>query len=135
MEHACYIGPMSRPIAWYREFVPCKPLHADVYAIFSFVPGSSLPSPHRPVRCEIPFRDPTFCSPQFADGHVSMLFELGHTCGTDGRWRRDDLAPGEPSGVEGDPGRASAELGRLGVELIIARTVPAIRESIDTSRR
>jgi creatinine amidohydrolase len=49
--------------------------------------------------------------------------------------RRDDLAPGEPSGVEGDPGRASAELGRLGVELIITQTVPAIRESIDKSRR
>jgi hypothetical protein len=31
------------------------------------------------VPCEIPFHDPTSCSPQFADGHVSMLFELGHT--------------------------------------------------------
>jgi AraC-like DNA-binding protein len=45
------------------------------------------------MRCEIPFHDPTFCSPQFADGHVSMLFELGHTCGVDGRWRSDGSAP------------------------------------------
>lgn len=49
--------------------------------------------------------------------------------------RRDDLAPGESSGVEGDPERAGAELGRLGVELIITRTVSAIRESINKSRR
>ncbi len=93
MEPACYTQAMLRPIAWYREFVPCQALHADVYAIFSFVSGSSVPPPHRSMRCEIPFRDPTFCSPQFADGHVSMLFELGHTCGVDGQWRSDSSAP------------------------------------------
>jgi creatinine amidohydrolase len=38
--------------------------------------------------------------------------------------------PPETSGVSGDPGRASAELGRLGVELIVTRTVEAIRKSI-----
>jgi AraC-like DNA-binding protein len=80
-------------MAWYREFVPCQALHADVYAIFSFVPGSSSLPPHPSLRYEIPFHDPTFCSPQFADGHVSMLFELGHTCGVDGRWRSDGSAP------------------------------------------
>ena len=93
MEPACYTEPMSRPVAWYREFVPCKALQPDVYGIFSFVPGSSSPPPQRSMRCEIPFRDPTFCSPQFADGHVSMLFELGHTCGVDGCWRTDRSAP------------------------------------------
>ena len=93
MEPACYTEPMPRPIAWYREFVPCKALHADVSAIFSFVPGSSSPPPYRSMRCEIPFHDPTFCSPQFADGHVSMLFELGHTCGVDGHWRCDAPPP------------------------------------------
>jgi AraC-like DNA-binding protein len=97
---------MPGPIAWYREFVPCQALHADVYAIFSFVPGSSSPPPHRSMRCEIPFRDPTFCSPQFADGHVSMLFELGHTCGVDGHWRRDGAAPrGSVTGPMSEVGR------------------------------
>ena len=42
-------------------------------------------------------------------------------------------APGAVSGVEGDPRRASAELGRLGVDLIVSRTVAAIKES--TTRR
>lgn len=49
--------------------------------------------------------------------------------------RRDDLGPGEATGVEGDPRRASAELGRLGVELIVARTVDAIRDSINQRSR
>jgi creatinine amidohydrolase len=43
---------------------------------------------------------------------------------------RAGQAPAADSGVEGDPRRASAELGRLGVELIISRTVAAIKESI-----
>lgn len=42
---------------------------------------------------------------------------------------RDDRAPAPATGVGGDPRRASAELGRLGVELIVARTVDAIRQS------
>jgi len=33
-------------------------------------------------------------------------------------------------GVDGDPTRAAAELGRLGVEVIVPRTVEAIRKSI-----
>src|SRR5262249_47806452 len=41
-------------------------------------------------------------------------------------------APGEPSGVEGDPQRASAELGRLGVDLIVTQSVTAIRKSIES---
>jgi creatinine amidohydrolase/Fe(II)-dependent formamide hydrolase-like protein len=46
---------------------------------------------------------------------------------------RDAQIPGAGSGADGDPRRASAELGRLGVDLIVARTVAAIRES--TNRR
>jgi len=107
MERACYTQPMVRPIAWYREFVPCDALRADVYAMFSFVPGSSSPPAHRSTRCEIPFRDPTFCSPQFADGHVSMLFELGHTCGVDGRWRSDVPPRGSVTGPMSEVGRTS----------------------------
>lgn len=38
-------------------------------------------------------------------------------------------APPGPSGADGDWRRASAELGRLGVDLIVRRTVAAIKES------
>jgi creatinine amidohydrolase/Fe(II)-dependent formamide hydrolase-like protein len=38
--------------------------------------------------------------------------------------------PPEASGVSGDPSRATAELGQLGVEMIVTRTVDAIRKSI-----
>jgi creatinine amidohydrolase/Fe(II)-dependent formamide hydrolase-like protein len=39
-------------------------------------------------------------------------------------------APPGPRGADGDWQRASAELGRLGVELIVSRTVAAIKESL-----
>jgi creatinine amidohydrolase/Fe(II)-dependent formamide hydrolase-like protein len=42
---------------------------------------------------------------------------------------RDAHVPGAGTGAEGDPQRASAELGRLGLDLIVARTVAAIKES------
>lgn len=42
--------------------------------------------------------------------------------------RADRLGPGD--GVDGDPSRATAELGRPGVELIVSRTVDAVRKSI-----
>jgi creatinine amidohydrolase/Fe(II)-dependent formamide hydrolase-like protein len=38
--------------------------------------------------------------------------------------------PSGPSGADGDWRRASAELGNLGIELIVSRTVAAIKESI-----
>lgn len=45
--------------------------------------------------------------------------------------RADRLRPArEGDGVDGDPSRATAELGRAGVELIVTRTVDAIRKSI-----
>jgi len=43
---------------------------------------------------------------------------------------RPGPGPREGSGASGDPSRASAELGQLGVELIVSRTVEAIRKSI-----
>jgi creatinine amidohydrolase len=48
---------------------------------------------------------------------------------------RVEPAAGEASGVEGDPKRASAELGQLGVDLIVSKSVSAIRKSIETSKR
>jgi creatinine amidohydrolase len=48
--------------------------------------------------------------------------------------RSDRLARGAGAtgadGVDGDPSRASAELGRLGEDLIVARTVAAIKQAI-----
>ena len=93
-QSACYTEAVSAPIASYREFRPCEALRDDVYAFFSFVPGPSCAVPRRPLRRAIAFRDATFCSPQFADGHVSMLFELGRTCRQDGVWRDDSRSFG-----------------------------------------
>jgi creatinine amidohydrolase/Fe(II)-dependent formamide hydrolase-like protein len=42
---------------------------------------------------------------------------------------RDAQVPGVGTGVVGDPARATAEIGRLGVELIVARTVAAIKDA------
>ena len=50
--------------------------------------------------------------------------------------REDKLAAptkGAADGVRGDPGHASAELGRLGADLVIEKTVDAIRQA--TARR
>jgi creatinine amidohydrolase len=41
----------------------------------------------------------------------------------------NDGLPGIGTGVDGDPSRASADLGRLGVDLIVSRTVAAIKGS------
>jgi len=48
---------------------------------------------------------------------------------------RVEPVAGEASGLEGDPKRASAELGQLGVDLIVSKSVSAIRKSIETSKR
>jgi YVTN family beta-propeller protein len=45
---------------------------------------------------------------------------------------RSGPKPGPAEGVSGDPRRASAELGRLGVDAIVARTIEAIKR--DTAR-
>jgi AraC-like DNA-binding protein len=86
---------VPQPVAWYREFVPCKALEEYIYALFSFVPGPTAAAADRSLVREVAFRDATFCSPQFADGHVSMVFELGQTCDADGHWYPD------PIGVRG----------------------------------
>ena len=45
--------------------------------------------------------------------------------------RRGRLRPGTAAdGVDGDPTRATAELGRPAAELIVSRTVDAVRKSI-----
>ena len=86
---------MQSPFAWYREFVPCEALRADVYALFSFVPGPAPSSASRPLLREVAFRKTIVCAPQFADGQVSIRFEVGQACDVEGRWRADSNAFGE----------------------------------------
>ena len=43
---------------------------------------------------------------------------------------RSEASRSPADGVSGDPGRASAELGQAGVELIVARTVEAVRKAV-----
>jgi AraC-like DNA-binding protein len=78
---------MSRIVAWYREYLPSEALAADVYAFFSFGSGSLVEPSRRRLLREIAFHDPTFCSPQFADGQVSAVFEFPRICDRDGRWK------------------------------------------------
>jgi len=73
-------------------------LRADVYAFFSFVPGRSRRQTDRPLLRETAFLEPSFCSPRLADGHVSILFELGRRCDADLGWREDGTACGSVTG-------------------------------------
>ena len=65
-------------------------------------------------------------------GRHAGLTDTALMLATDARMvRTDRLAPGrEGDGVDGDPSRATAELGRAGAELIVTRAVEAIRKSI-----
>ena len=91
----CYKTAVQPAVAWYREFVPSEALRADVYAFFSFVPGPALASASRSLLREVAFRKTIVCAPQFADGHVSIRFEVGHACDVEGRWGADSNALGE----------------------------------------
>ena len=90
----CYKTTVRPPLAWYREFLPCEALRADVYAFFSFVPGTALASASRSVLREVAFHKTIVCAPQFADGHASIRFEVGQTCDIEGHWRADSTAFG-----------------------------------------
>jgi creatinine amidohydrolase/Fe(II)-dependent formamide hydrolase-like protein len=65
-------------------------------------------------------------------GRHAGLTDTALMLATDARMVRPDrLRPGrEGDGVDGDPTRATAELGRPGAELIVSRTVDAVRKSI-----
>jgi creatinine amidohydrolase/Fe(II)-dependent formamide hydrolase-like protein len=68
-------------------------------------------------------------------GRHAGLTDTALMLATDARLvRTDRLHPArEGDGVDGDPTRATADLGRAGADLIVSRTVDAIRKSI-TSR-
>lgn len=65
-------------------------------------------------------------------GRHAGLTDTALMLGTDARLvRADALRAARPGdGVDGDPTRATAELGRAGADLVVARTVEAIRKSI-----
>lgn len=72
---------------------------------------------------------------QDLDGHAALI-DTSLTLAVDPRLVRTDRlrpAAGPGQGVVGDPSRATAELGRAGVEAIVERTVAAIRSA--TARR
>jgi AraC-like DNA-binding protein len=126
-----------QPVGWYREFVPCEALRADVYALFSFVPGTVFPPLSRPLLRTVAFRDASLCAPQFADAHASIVFELGRVCDRDGRWRDDSncvsaTVIGPMSGV-GRTGRVDLPVA-VGAYFRPARVAPlfgAVPELID----
>jgi AraC-like DNA-binding protein len=124
---------MRTAFAWYREFAPCEALRDDVYAFFSFVPPPVTLLPRRPLRREIAFPEATFCSPQLADGHVSLVFDLGRTCDAAGNWSTDAVAPqgtvaGPLSAVGRTEGTDRPEM--IGAYFRAGRAAPFLRAPI-----
>ena len=68
-------------------------------------------------------------------GTHAGLADTSLMLGVDSRLVRTDrlksgVKPEAGDGVKGDPRRANAELGQLGIELIVTRTVEAIRKAV-----
>src|SRR4030095_15292187 len=66
-------------------------------------------------------------------GTHAALADTSRALAVDARLVRTDRLrdrAGAESGVYGDPSRASAEVGQLGVELIVGRTIEAIRREL-----
>ena len=65
----------------YREYAPSPELRPHVRTYFSFAQHCAPFKSNREVVREVQFaRDESFCSPVFADGHASLVMELGGTC-------------------------------------------------------
>ncbi|HXP88355.1 MAG TPA: helix-turn-helix domain-containing protein [Bryobacteraceae bacterium] len=78
---------MPRIAARYREYAPCEALRGAVRAFFSFSPADANAAPGRRITREILFGEgDSFCSPMFADGHVSIVFSFPRICRTGGLW-------------------------------------------------
>jgi AraC-like DNA-binding protein len=74
-------------VVTYREFAPAPALRGLVRSYFSFLPGWVSSRGRRAITREVEFRrEESFCAPQFADGHVSLVFELGATCHVGRGW-------------------------------------------------
>jgi AraC-like DNA-binding protein len=104
-----------------------------VYAFFSFVPGPVRAPSSRPLLRESALHTATVCAPQLADGHVSIMFEVGQTFDAEGRWRVDSNAlsgtvVGPMSGVGRTDGRDLSE--SVGVYFRPARVAPFFDVSV-----
>ena len=87
---------------------------------------------YRAVAVEVPRLLRARGYPDAELGRHAGLTDTALTLATDARLvRLDRLRPGSAAdGVDGDPTRATAEVGRAGAELIVSRTVDAVRKSI-----
>jgi hypothetical protein len=85
---------MPPAVVRYREYAPCAALRDSVRAFFSFAEPATDDVPSRGILCEIPFRrGDLFCSPMFADGHASLVFNFARVCRADGVWQSSPVVP------------------------------------------
>jgi AraC-like DNA-binding protein len=81
---------MQPVAASYREFAPCEGLKDYVRAFFSFIPGAERKPARRAMTRDVVFGEGELLFlPMFADGHASLVFNLGLTLVADGVWQRD----------------------------------------------
>ena len=75
-------------VVTYRELAPSAALRDHVRAFYTFGPAASPWREARQLLREVNFaRGDSFCSPRFADGHASLVVDLGATCNLDGKWQ------------------------------------------------
>jgi len=86
---------MRTAVARYREFAPCERLQNQIRAFFSFTVSNESDQPRaRRVTREVRFsHGDSFCSPLFADGHISMAVSFERACYPDGSWRPLSAGP------------------------------------------
>jgi len=81
-------------VARYREYAPCEALRGPVRAFFSFAAPAEGNLALRRIAREVRFgAGDSFCSPLFADGHVSIVFSFPRACRADGLWHLRSVAP------------------------------------------
>jgi AraC-like DNA-binding protein len=81
-------------VACYREFAPCEALRPYVRTFFSFGPEAEMrPAPRRITQRVLFGAGAKFCSPLFAHGQSSMVFDLGIACHADGSWQPNRGGP------------------------------------------
>jgi AraC-like DNA-binding protein len=77
----------SAVVVTYRELAPSPPLRDYVRSYYSFTSAASPWCDPRGSIREVHFTaGDSFCSPRFADGHTSLVVELGATCSLQGGW-------------------------------------------------
>lgn len=77
----------SSVVVTYRELAPSPRLRDYVRSYYSFTPAAAPWCGSRALIHEVHFTTgDSFCSPRFADGHTSVVVELGATCSLEGGW-------------------------------------------------